>query len=79
MALCFCGHPAVTRTSWTDINPCRRFLACLQLNGERCIYFDWVDPHVCQGAMMVILGLLRVRNKMEADMMVLVQANRNLK
>nr|GEY66487.1 hypothetical protein [Tanacetum cinerariifolium] len=28
-----------------------------------------VDPHVCQGAMMVILGLLRARNKMEADMM----------
>nr|GEW48188.1 hypothetical protein [Tanacetum cinerariifolium] len=33
-------------------------------------FFDWVDPLVCQGAMMVILGLLRVRNKMEADMMV---------
>ncbi|GJU11391.1 hypothetical protein Tco_1133787 [Tanacetum coccineum] len=42
-------------------------------------FFDWVDPPVCQGAMMVILGLLRARNKMEADMMVLVQANRNLK
>ncbi|GKB00967.1 zinc finger, GRF-type containing protein [Tanacetum coccineum] len=80
MALCFCGHPAVTRTSWTDVNPGRRFLACPQLNGERCIYFDWVvDPPMCQRDMMIIPGLLRVRNMMEADMMVLVQANRNLK
>ncbi|GJR08004.1 hypothetical protein Tco_0790656 [Tanacetum coccineum] len=62
-----------------DVNPGRRFLACLQLNGERCIYFDWVDPPMCQRAMMIIPGLLRVRNRMEADMMVLVQANRNLK
>nr|GEU54705.1 zinc finger, GRF-type [Tanacetum cinerariifolium] len=32
-------------------------------------FFYWVDPPVCQGSMMVILGLLRARNKMEADMM----------
>ncbi|GKG12273.1 hypothetical protein Tco_0346510, partial [Tanacetum coccineum] len=25
-----------TRISWTDTNPGRMFLACPQLNGERC-------------------------------------------
>ncbi|GJS05243.1 zinc finger, GRF-type containing protein [Tanacetum coccineum] len=73
------GYLAVTRTSWTDTNPCRRFLACPQINGERCIYFDWVDSPMCQRALMIIPGLLRVRNRMEADITVLVQANRNLK
>ncbi|GJR95620.1 zinc finger, GRF-type containing protein, partial [Tanacetum coccineum] len=68
-----------TQTSWTDTNSGRRFLACPQINGERCIYFDWVDPPMCQRSMMIIPGLLKVRNRMEADMMVLVQANRNLK
>ncbi|GKD15894.1 hypothetical protein Tco_1205052 [Tanacetum coccineum] len=44
MALCFCGLPAVTQTSWTDANP-----------GHRA------------------------RNRLEDDMMMLVQANRKLK
>ncbi|GKD32984.1 hypothetical protein Tco_1248493 [Tanacetum coccineum] len=57
----------------------RRFLACPQLNGERCIYFDWVDLPMCQRAMMIIPGMLRVRNMIEAEMMMLVQANRKLK
>ncbi|GJZ54698.1 putative reverse transcriptase domain-containing protein [Tanacetum coccineum] len=76
MALCFCGHHAVTRTSWTDTNPGRRFLACPQIDGERCIYFDWVGPPMCQRAMMIISGLLRVRNRMKADMMVLAKVGK---
>ncbi|GJV85981.1 zinc finger, GRF-type containing protein [Tanacetum coccineum] len=79
MALCLCGLPAVTRTSWTDTNPGHRFLGCLKIEGQRCIYFHWLDPPICQRAMLIISGLLRARNRMEADMMVLVQANRNLK
>ncbi|GJR58587.1 zinc finger, GRF-type containing protein [Tanacetum coccineum] len=79
MALCFCGLPAVHRTSWTDANPGRRFLGCPKIEGQRCIYFHWLDPPMCQRAMLIIPGLLRARNRMEADMMVLVQANRNLK
>ncbi|GJZ83622.1 hypothetical protein Tco_0648795 [Tanacetum coccineum] len=55
------------------------FLGCPQIDGQRCIYFGWVDPPICQRAMLIIPGLLRARNRMEADMMVLVQANRNLK
>ncbi|GKF16831.1 zinc finger, GRF-type containing protein, partial [Tanacetum coccineum] len=79
MDLCYCGHLAVTRKSWTDINPGRRFLACPQINGESCHFFNWVDIPMCQRALMIIPGLLRVRNRMEADITVLVQANRNLK
>ncbi|GJR61811.1 leucine-rich repeat, cysteine-containing subtype protein [Tanacetum coccineum] len=44
MTLCFCGLPAVTRPSWTDANPGRRFLGCPQIEGQRCIYFGWLDP-----------------------------------
>ncbi|GJX13157.1 zinc finger, GRF-type containing protein [Tanacetum coccineum] len=72
MALCFSGLPAVTRTSWTDANPGRRFLGCPLIEGQRCIYFGWLDPPICQRAMLIIPGLLRARNRMEADMMVLV-------
>ena len=25
---CFCGHPAIIRTSWTQTNPGRRFYCC---------------------------------------------------
>ncbi|GJT92419.1 zinc finger, GRF-type containing protein [Tanacetum coccineum] len=79
MALCFCVLPAVTRTSWADANPCRRFFGCPQIEGQRCIYFGWLDTPMCQIALMIIPGLLRARNRLEADMMVLVQANRKLK
>ncbi|GKC67013.1 hypothetical protein Tco_1099611 [Tanacetum coccineum] len=79
MALCFYGLPAVTRTSWTDVNPRHRFLGCPQIEGQRCIYFGWLDPPMCQRALMIIPGFLRARNRLEADMVVLVQANRKLK
>ncbi|GKG55980.1 hypothetical protein Tco_0574874, partial [Tanacetum coccineum] len=83
MALCwpyvFCGLPAVTRTSWTDANPGHKFLGCPQIEGQRNIYFGWLDPPMCQRALIIIPGLLRSRNRLEADMMVLVQANRKLK
>ncbi|GJT78830.1 zinc finger, GRF-type containing protein [Tanacetum coccineum] len=79
MALCFCGLPAVTRTSWIDANPGRRFLGCPQIEGQRCIYFGLLDPPMCQRALMIIPGLLRASNRLEADMMVLVQANMKLK
>nr|GFA82641.1 zinc finger, GRF-type [Tanacetum cinerariifolium] len=56
----FCFNVKLSnRTSWTDINPGRRFLACPQIDGERCIYFDLVDPPMCQRAMMVIPRFLR--------------------
>ncbi|GKC86552.1 hypothetical protein Tco_1147201 [Tanacetum coccineum] len=79
MTLSFCGLPAATRTSWTDTNPGCRFLGCPKIEGQRSIYFQWLDPPMCQRAMLIIPGLLRARNRMEANMMVLVQANRNLK
>ncbi|GJY08896.1 hypothetical protein Tco_0377081 [Tanacetum coccineum] len=77
MALCFCGHLAVTQTSWNDTNRGRMFLACPQING----YIDLVDPSspMCQRELRIISSLLRVSNRMEADMMMLVQENINLK
>lgn len=56
---CFCGNPAVVRTSWTNINPGRRFQACSQVPG--CGFFVWVDPPMCARAIAIIPGLLRTR------------------
>nr|GEV59955.1 hypothetical protein [Tanacetum cinerariifolium] len=67
--------PAVTRTSWTDTNPGRRFLGCPKIEGQRYIYFHWLDPPMCQRAILIIPGLLRARNMMEADMMVYLSSS----
>nr|GEV64901.1 RNA-directed DNA polymerase, eukaryota, reverse transcriptase zinc-binding domain protein [Tanacetum cinerariifolium] len=45
------------------------FLGCPNIEGQRCSYFHWLDPPMCQRAMLIIPGLLRARNMMEADMM----------
>ncbi|WOG96632.1 hypothetical protein DCAR_0415968 [Daucus carota subsp. sativus] len=38
---CSCGNWAVEKTSWTEYNPGRRFLTCV--NG-RCNFFRWNEP-----------------------------------
>ncbi|GKF23760.1 zinc finger, GRF-type containing protein, partial [Tanacetum coccineum] len=62
---CVCGRRAMILTSWTNINPGRRFYACPRRDSP-CIFFHWVDPPICEGAVAIIPGLLRSRNQIEA-------------
>ena len=74
---CFCGNPAVVRTSWTNINPGRRFQACSQVPG--CGFFVWVDPPMCARAIAISPGLLRTRNELQQALAGMVAENRRLK
>lgn len=66
MAICYCGKLAADRVAWTDANAGRRFRNCIE--GSRgCNYFQWVDGPLCSRAQIVIPGLLRRLNNMEAD------------
>ena len=55
-----CG--AITRitTSWTSINPGRRFFLC-----PNCGFDDWMDPPMCPRSVAIIPGLLRRINNAE--------------
>ena len=59
---CGCGNIIVVRTSWTDSNPGRRFISC-----DRCRYFRWIDGPLCEHARIIIPGLLRKINTLEAQ------------
>ncbi|KAM7508453.1 hypothetical protein LguiA_018906 [Lonicera macranthoides] len=59
---CNCMRRTVMRTSWTDLNPGRRFEACgNEVNG--CSYFQWIDPPMCARSTHIIPGLLRRVNR----------------
>ncbi|PWA47056.1 zinc finger, GRF-type [Artemisia annua] len=75
---CFCGNPTIVRTSWTNINPGRRFRCCPQI-GTYCPFFSWVDPPMCARAMAIIPGLLASRNALEQSVNAMAVANRRLK
>ncbi|GFQ08223.1 protein smg9, partial [Phtheirospermum japonicum] len=65
---CNCGKNVVQRTSWTDLNPGRRYTTCnkfWEVGG--CTYFSWVDSPMCARALQIIPGLLRRVNRLEAD------------
>ncbi|KAL8539780.1 hypothetical protein ACS0TY_001401 [Phlomoides rotata] len=71
--VCYCGKKALIRTSWTDQNPGRRFLCCvnsririissyiyfLRWRREGCVFWKWEDPEMCMRSKMIIPGLLR--------------------
>ncbi|PWA38768.1 zinc finger, GRF-type [Artemisia annua] len=67
MVQCACGRRAVIRTSWTNINPGRRFYSCPQKDSN-CPFIDWVDPPMCPRSVLIIPGLLRGRNTLEANL-----------
>lgn len=50
---CYCGSVASIRTSWSEVNPGRRFVHCpnKSIDGRHgCNYFDWVDGPVNRNA-----------------------------
>ncbi|GJW08034.1 ALP1-like protein [Tanacetum coccineum] len=52
--------PSIVRTSWTNTNLGRRFYC------ERCGIIDWYDPEMCPRSIVIIPGLLRSMNALQA-------------
>ncbi|KAL0374434.1 UNVERIFIED_CONTAM: hypothetical protein Sradi_3359100 [Sesamum radiatum] len=75
---CYCGRRVVVRTSWTDLNPGRRFNSCRDYNKGGCRYFEWEDPPMCRRAWMIIPGLLRKKNALEMEILNLKCSNKKL-
>nr|GEU64854.1 zinc finger, GRF-type [Tanacetum cinerariifolium] len=59
-----CGGPSIIRTSWTTINPARRFCCCAK-RGINCGIIDWYDPPMCPRSVQVIPCLLRSMNELQ--------------
>ncbi|KAI3470125.1 hypothetical protein Pfo_026788 [Paulownia fortunei] len=58
--ICHCGRNAAKKTSWTDFNPRRRYVACEKFwKVGGCAYFDWIDPLMCTRARQIIPELLK--------------------
>ncbi|CAB4316479.1 unnamed protein product [Prunus armeniaca] len=59
----------ICRTSWTDLNPGRRFDACdKNWNSRRGMhYFEWVDNETCPRGKQVVPSLLRRLRAMEEE------------
>ncbi|KAF8013798.1 hypothetical protein BT93_I1602 [Corymbia citriodora subsp. variegata] len=56
---CYCGLPSPRRTSWTQMNPGRRFYECTRYReGSKCKYFKWIDAKFSNRVIEVILDLL---------------------
>ncbi|GER31466.1 GRF zinc finger containing protein [Striga asiatica] len=65
---CRCGKNVVTRTSWSDANPGRRYISCEKFKEKGgCTYFVWIERPLCPRACQIIPGLLRRANKFEAE------------
>ncbi|KAK6150062.1 hypothetical protein DH2020_017587 [Rehmannia glutinosa] len=63
---CNCGRNATMKTSWTDLNPGRRYMACQKFKEVGgCTFFNWIDPPMCSRARQIIPGLLKKINKLE--------------
>ncbi|KAL8053324.1 hypothetical protein ABFX02_05G063400 [Erythranthe guttata] len=68
-ATCFCSRRPVMKTSWTDLNPGRRYTNCDKFRKPGgCNYFVWTDPPMCERSRQIIPGLLRRINKQEEEM-----------
>ncbi|KAI3451464.1 hypothetical protein Pfo_008129 [Paulownia fortunei] len=58
--ICHCGRNVAKKTSWTDLNPRRRHVACKKFwEVGGCTYFVWIDPPMCTRVRQIIPGLLK--------------------
>ncbi|KAL8255144.1 hypothetical protein R6Q59_033365 [Mikania micrantha] len=58
MAFWACGKQAIVRTSWTSINPGRRFFSCPEQIG----FIGWFDLPMFDRSVDIIPGLLKSKN-----------------
>ena len=63
-----CGGRCRGQTSWTDLNPGRRYVRC---PNNECRNFAWIDPPMCARSVQIIPGLLRRINRAEAEVQAL--------
>ncbi|BFG29157.1 hypothetical protein CerSpe_154310 [Prunus speciosa] len=68
--LCRCGGYIKTWTSWTDLNPGRRFEACEMSRRSRGNghHWEWLDATTCARGKELIPGLLRRMRAMEEEL-----------
>ncbi|KAK6151063.1 hypothetical protein DH2020_015995 [Rehmannia glutinosa] len=67
--ICRCGRLTTKKTSWTDLNPGRRYAACERFREVGgCSYFEWIDPLMCDRAWQIIPGLLRRANRLQDEL-----------
>ncbi|PWA59077.1 zinc finger, GRF-type [Artemisia annua] len=78
MVNCHCGKVAVVKTSWTNINPGRRFYSCPDVASD-CPFVDWVDPPMCPRSVNIIPGLLRSLNNHRGQIQVLQEERARMK
>ncbi|KAF5768846.1 putative transcription factor GRF family [Helianthus annuus] len=76
MVFCNCGQDAIIVTSWTDLNPGRRFYSCPTMNPNCGRFIGCVDPPMCSRAVAIIPGLLRHRNQVDAELAKMREKNR---
>ncbi|KDP35838.1 hypothetical protein JCGZ_10319 [Jatropha curcas] len=66
VTLCRCGQEAVLKTSWTETNPSRRFLGCINYGTPAyCHFLEWIDLVVHHRSRHVIIRLLRKPDRLE--------------
>ncbi|CAI9279395.1 unnamed protein product [Lactuca saligna] len=68
MPICACGNRDLAIvTSWSDLNPRRRFWSCLR-NERRCGWIGWFDEPMCPRSVEVMPGLIRSMNKLQESL-----------
>ncbi|KAK6131303.1 hypothetical protein DH2020_034953 [Rehmannia glutinosa] len=66
---CECEKLIVKKTSWSDLNPGRKYVACEKFREVGgCTYFSWIDPPTCARARQIVPGLLRRANRFEDEL-----------
>ncbi|KAK6119504.1 hypothetical protein DH2020_046754 [Rehmannia glutinosa] len=68
MNFCHCEKNVVKKTSWTDLDPGRRYSACEKFREVGgCTYFAWIDPPMCTRSRQIFPELLKRANKLEGE------------
>ncbi|KAL7143962.1 hypothetical protein ABFS83_08G226700 [Erythranthe nasuta] len=65
---CRCGLKLEVKTSWTPLNPGRRFVTCPHRGDKGCKLFIWCDPEMCERSKQIIPGLLKKIDSLEAQL-----------
>ncbi|PWA85625.1 zinc finger, GRF-type [Artemisia annua] len=62
-----CGATTIIKTSWTPINPGRRFYCCGKRVSSHGI-IAWYDPPMCDRVVQIIPGLLNSMNRIQGEL-----------
>ncbi|KAL8046255.1 hypothetical protein ABFX02_08G165700 [Erythranthe guttata] len=68
--VCHCGLAVKVQTSWTDLNPGRRFVTCPTRGANKCQFYYWCDAKICDRGKIIIPGLLKKLNALQSKVAV---------